>query len=99
MNVPYTIALTLEVEPAALTLLQQQADQQGLPLAQLAARYIGRAAAQAETQAGPIRAANAFNGLVERNQPQVRQGAPVPGLVQKRLRALEREADEERSRM
>ena len=55
----HTITVTLEIEPSALALLQQQADQQGLTLDQLAARYIGRAAAQVETQARHIRAANA----------------------------------------
>lgn len=86
-----TITVTLEIEPAALTLLQQQADQQGVTLDQLAARYIGRAAAQAETQAGHIRAANAFNGLVERNQPQLRQGEPE----RQRVRALAHDAGEQ----
>ncbi|HEX6777593.1 MAG TPA: hypothetical protein VF099_05280 [Ktedonobacterales bacterium] len=83
----HTITLTLEIESTALTVLQQQADQQGLTLDQLAARYIGRAAAQAETHAGLIRAANAFNGLVERNQPQQQR------------RALERKASAERSQV
>ena len=82
----HTITLTLVIEPAALTVLHQQADQQGLTLDQLAARYIGRAAAQAETQAGHIRAANAGVRLVERNQPKPRQLAPEPG--RKGLRAL-----------
>lgn len=91
----HTTTLTLEIEPTALTVLQQQADQQGLTLDQLAARYIGRAAAQAETHAGHIRAANAFNGLVERNQPQQRRPEPA----HRSLRALERETREERSQM
>ena len=93
----HTITLTLEIEPTALTVLQQQADQQGLTLDQLAARYIGRAAAQAETRAGHIRAANAFNGLVERNQPQPQRPAPEP--MHRSLRALERKASEERSQV
>jgi hypothetical protein len=86
----HTLTLTIEIEPTALTLLQQQAEQQGVTLDQLAARYIERAAAQVETQAGHIRAANAFNGLVERNQPTPRQSAPG----RKELRALEQEAGE-----
>lgn len=56
-----TITVTLKIEPAALTLQQQQADQQGLTLDQLAARYIGRAAAQAETHVGNIWVAYVFN--------------------------------------
>lgn len=60
----HILTLTIDIEPTALTLLQQQAGQQGVTLDQLAARYIGCAAAQAETHAGHIRAANAFNGLV-----------------------------------
>lgn len=86
----YALTLTIEIEPSALALLQQQADQQGLTLDQLAARYIGRSVAHAETHAGHIRAANAFNGLVEPNQPKPQQGAPAPG--RKGLRALAREA-------
>lgn len=82
------------IEQAALTILQQQADQQGLTLDQLAARSIGGAAVQAETQAGHIRAANAGVRLVERNQPKP-QLAPEP--IQKGLRALEQEEDERRA--
>ena len=52
----HSITFTIEIEPNALSLLQQQADQQGLTLDQLAARSIGRAAAQVETQVGHIRA-------------------------------------------
>ena len=89
----HALTLTVEIEPTALTLLQQQADQQGLTLDQLAARYIGRAAAQVETQAGHIRAANAFNGLVERNQPQSKQ--PAPGRPH--LRALDQEGENRQS--
>ena len=92
-----SIALIIEIEPSALALLQQQADQQGLALDQLAARYVGRAAAQAETHAGHIRAANAFNGLVERNQPKPRRSEPEP--VRQHVRALAREAGKERSPM
>lgn len=87
------ITLTLEIEPTALALLQQQADQQGLTLDQLAARYIGWAAAQVEKHAGHIRAANAFNGLVERNQPQPERPAPV----RQHVRALNQEGEERQS--
>lgn len=72
----HTITFTLEIEPTALTLVQQQADQQGFTLDQLAARSIGRAAAQEETQAGHIRAANTGVRLVERYQPPPRRPQP-----------------------
>ena len=89
----HSLTVTIEIEPAALTILHQQADQEGLTLEQLAARYIGRAAAQTETRAGHIRAANAFNGLVERNQPQPKR--PEPARTQ--VRALDQESEERRS--
>lgn len=54
----HTLTVGIEIEPTALTLLQQ-ADQQGVTLDQRAAHPIERAAAQVETQAGHIRAANA----------------------------------------
>jgi hypothetical protein len=58
-NELHTIPLMLEIEPATLPRWQQQAGQQGLPLDQLAARPMERAAAQGERQAGQIRAAHA----------------------------------------
>ena len=84
------ITLTIEIEPVALTILQQQADWQGLSLDQLAAQYIGRCACVVETQHGNALVADAFQSLVERNRPQQKQPEPD----QDRLQALERRADE-----
>lgn len=90
-----TITLTIEIEPVALTILQQQADWQGLTLGQLAAQYIGRCAGVVETQHGNALVADAFQGLVERNRPQQKQPEPD----QDRLQALERLAEERGYRM
>lgn len=83
------ITLTIEIEPIALTILQQQAGWQGLSLDQLAAQYIGRCAGVVETQHGNALVADAFQGLVERNR---QQKQPEPD--QNRLQALERRAEE-----
>lgn len=92
-----TITLTIEIEPIALTILQQQADWQGLSLDQLAAQYIGRCAGVVETQHGNALVADAFHGLVERNRPPQKQPEPEPD--QNRLQALERRAEERGYRM
>ena len=84
----HTVTFTLEIEPSALALLQQQAEQQGLTLDQLVARSIGRAAAQAERPAGRIQAASAFNGWVERNRPKSCQEAPGHQYVRVRMVSL-----------
>lgn len=91
------ITLTIEIEPIALTILQQQADWQGLSLDQLAAQYIGRCAGVVETQHGNVLVADAFQGLVERNGPKQKQPEPEPD--QDRLQALEHRADERGYRM
>ncbi len=84
------VTVTFEIEPIALTILQQQADWQGLSLDQLVAAYIARCAAVIENQYGNALVADAFNGLAERNKP--KQQRPEPEPVHKRLALLEREA-------
>jgi hypothetical protein len=66
------LTVTLEIEPIALTILQQQADWQGLSLEQLVASYVARCAAVIENQYGNALVADAFNGLAERNKPKQR---------------------------
>lgn len=63
------VMLTIEIEPVALTILQHQAEWQGLTLDQLAAYYVSRCATIVEEQHGNALASDAFVGLRGRNVP------------------------------
>lgn len=71
-----TISTTFQIEPLALTVLQNQATWQGITLDELAAYYIGRVATVMEEQRGNALISDVFKHLIERNAPTTQKGSP-----------------------